>query len=80
MAAQTAGAFNPHVRIQPIHANIKEPQFDVEWFQSFDIVLNALDNLGESICLSTRLLCDLLWIRRASTREQDVHGGGYTAR
>ncbi|KAF8550035.1 hypothetical protein OG21DRAFT_1488092 [Imleria badia] len=45
VAAQTAGAFNPNVRIQPIHANIKEPQFDVEWFQSFDIVLNALDNL-----------------------------------
>ena len=47
VAAQTAGAFNPNVRIQPIHANIKEPQFDVQWFQSFDIVLNALDNLGE---------------------------------
>ncbi|KAF8121553.1 hypothetical protein EV363DRAFT_1363763 [Boletus edulis] len=45
VAAQTAGAFNPNVRIQPIHANIKESQFDVEWFQSFDIVLNALDNL-----------------------------------
>ncbi|KAF9218464.1 hypothetical protein BS17DRAFT_869307 [Gyrodon lividus] len=45
VAAQTAGAFNPNVHIQPIHANIKEPQFDVEWFQTFDIVLNALDNL-----------------------------------
>ncbi|KAH7890333.1 hypothetical protein F5I97DRAFT_14031 [Phlebopus sp. FC_14] len=45
VAAQTAGAFNPHVHIHPIHANIKESQFDVEWFQSFDIVLNALDNL-----------------------------------
>ncbi|KAG8221773.1 hypothetical protein J3R82DRAFT_2087 [Butyriboletus roseoflavus] len=46
VAAQTAGAFNPNVHIQPIHANIKEPQFDIEWFQSFDIVLNALDNLN----------------------------------
>ncbi|KAG6372118.1 hypothetical protein JVT61DRAFT_7895 [Boletus reticuloceps] len=45
VAAQTAGAFNPNVRIQPIHANIKESQIDVEWFQSFDIVLNNLDNL-----------------------------------
>ncbi|KIJ64071.1 hypothetical protein HYDPIDRAFT_91418 [Hydnomerulius pinastri MD-312] len=45
VAAQTAGAFNPNVHIQPIHANIKEPQFDVDWFQQFDIVLNALDNL-----------------------------------
>ncbi|KAH0826390.1 hypothetical protein J3R83DRAFT_5358 [Lanmaoa asiatica] len=53
VAAQTAGAFNPNVYIQPIHANIKEPQFDIEWFQSFDIVLNALDNLGEWIRAST---------------------------
>lgn len=26
------------------HANIKDPQFTVKWFKSFDIVLNALDN------------------------------------
>ncbi|KAH9941250.1 uncharacterized protein BXZ73DRAFT_98467 [Epithele typhae] len=47
VAAKTASAFNPSVKITPIHANIKEPQFDVAWFRSFDIVLNALDNLGE---------------------------------
>lgn len=45
VAAHTASAFNPHVRINPIHANIKDPQFDVSWFRTFDIVLNALDNL-----------------------------------
>ncbi|KAH7908705.1 hypothetical protein BJ138DRAFT_1103289 [Hygrophoropsis aurantiaca] len=45
VAAQTASAFNPNVHIIPILANIKEPQFDVDWFQSFDLVLNALDNL-----------------------------------
>ncbi|KAI9068990.1 hypothetical protein FKP32DRAFT_1587240 [Trametes sanguinea] len=45
VAAKTASAFNPNVKITPIHANIKEPQFDVAWFRSFDIVLNALDNL-----------------------------------
>ncbi|KII85453.1 hypothetical protein PLICRDRAFT_115957 [Plicaturopsis crispa FD-325 SS-3] len=45
VAAQTAAPFNPNVRITPIHGNIKEPQFDIEWFQGFDIVLNALDNL-----------------------------------
>ncbi|KAH7923312.1 hypothetical protein BV22DRAFT_1196801 [Leucogyrophana mollusca] len=45
VAAQTASAFNPNVHISPILANIKEPQFDVDWFQSFDLVLNALDNL-----------------------------------
>ncbi|PPQ88198.1 hypothetical protein CVT25_005163 [Psilocybe cyanescens] len=45
VAAQTASHFNPNVRITPIHDNIKEPQYDVQWFQQFDIVLNALDNL-----------------------------------
>ena len=46
VAARTASAFNPAVEITPIHANIKEPQFDIQWFKQFDIVLNALDNLG----------------------------------
>ncbi|KAI0353339.1 hypothetical protein OH77DRAFT_1407125 [Trametes cingulata] len=45
VAAKTASAFNPNVKITPIHANIKESQFDVSWFRGFDIVLNALDNL-----------------------------------
>ncbi|KAF9554803.1 hypothetical protein CPC08DRAFT_712628 [Agrocybe pediades] len=45
VAAQTAAPFNPNVRITPIHDNIKEPQYDVQWFKQFDIVLNALDNL-----------------------------------
>lgn len=27
------------------HANIKDPEFNIDWFQSFDIVFNALDNL-----------------------------------
>ncbi|KAF8627719.1 hypothetical protein AX15_004277 [Amanita polypyramis BW_CC] len=44
-AAQTAAPFNPNVQIIPIHGNIKEQQYDIEWFRQFDIVLNALDNL-----------------------------------
>jgi ubiquitin-like 1-activating enzyme E1 B len=47
IAAQTAAPFNPNVKLIPIHGNIKEPQYDIPWFQTFDIVLNALDNLGE---------------------------------
>ena len=47
VAAQSVKDFNPNVRVTPIHANIKEPQFDLDWFQGFDIVLNALDNLGQ---------------------------------
>jgi molybdopterin/thiamine biosynthesis adenylyltransferase len=46
VAARTAFAFNPNVHIVPIHGNIKDTQFDLAWFQGFDIVLNALDNLG----------------------------------
>ena len=46
VAARTAIAFNPNVHIVPIHGNIKDTQFDLTWFQGFDIVLNALDNLG----------------------------------
>ncbi|KAF8908185.1 hypothetical protein CPB84DRAFT_1813393 [Gymnopilus junonius] len=45
VAAQTAAPFNPNVRIIPIHDNIKEPQYDIHWYQQFDMVLNALDNL-----------------------------------
>ncbi|KAJ7182602.1 hypothetical protein C8R43DRAFT_967541 [Mycena crocata] len=45
VAATTAAPFNPNVKITPIYGNIKEPQYDLEWFQQFDIVLNALDNL-----------------------------------
>jgi molybdopterin/thiamine biosynthesis adenylyltransferase len=46
VAARTASAFNPNVHITPIHGNVKDTQFDLTWFQCFDIVLNALDNLG----------------------------------
>ncbi|KAF8523308.1 hypothetical protein BU17DRAFT_43943, partial [Hysterangium stoloniferum] len=46
-----AAPFNPRVHIQPIHANIKETQFDVAWFKTFDIVLNALDNLDARRCV-----------------------------
>jgi molybdopterin/thiamine biosynthesis adenylyltransferase len=49
IAAQSAAPFNPNVRITPIHGNIKEPQYDIEWFRQFDIVLNALDNLGKAL-------------------------------
>lgn len=44
-ARETAGEFNPNARLTAIHANIKDPQFDVQWFRSFDLVFNALDNI-----------------------------------
>lgn len=45
VAKESAGEFNPNVKIEAHHANIKDPQFNVSWFKSFAIVFNALDNL-----------------------------------
>lgn len=73
VAAQTAAPFNPNVKLIPIHGNIKEPQYDIQWFQQFDIVLNALDNLGEppQPHPSFRVFMNG---RRSEAREQDVYG------
>lgn len=40
-------AFNPNVNIHARHQNIKEQEFSVDWFKGFDLVMNALDNLGK---------------------------------
>lgn len=45
VAKESAGKFNPSVKIEAHHANIKDPQFNVDWFHGFDLVFNALDNL-----------------------------------
>jgi ubiquitin-like 1-activating enzyme E1 B len=45
VAREAALKFNPNVKITAYHANIKESQFNVEWFRGFTIVFNALDNL-----------------------------------
>ncbi|KAH8907350.1 hypothetical protein BR93DRAFT_692980 [Coniochaeta sp. PMI_546] len=45
VAKEVAHKFNPNVKIIAHHANIKERQFNIEWFKSFNIVFNALDNL-----------------------------------
>ena len=45
VAKEAAEKFNPNVRIIAHHANIKDAQFNVEWFRGFKIVFNALDNL-----------------------------------
>ncbi|ORY88224.1 hypothetical protein BCR35DRAFT_263546 [Leucosporidium creatinivorum] len=45
VARETALKFNPHVNITALHRNIKDAEFSVDYFKSFDFVLNALDNL-----------------------------------
>ncbi|EEP79793.1 hypothetical protein UREG_04639 [Uncinocarpus reesii 1704] len=45
VAKEAATKFRPQAKLEAYHANIKDNQFNVEWFESFDIVFNALDNL-----------------------------------
>lgn len=37
--------FRPHISITPYHANVKDPDFNVDFFKQFHVVLNGLDNL-----------------------------------
>lgn len=45
VAKETAAKFNPHIKLEAHHANIKDPQFNIGWFEGFNLVFNALDNL-----------------------------------
>ncbi|KAH8883418.1 hypothetical protein GQ53DRAFT_663839 [Thozetella sp. PMI_491] len=45
VAKEAAHKFNPGVKILAHHANIKDSEFGVEWFGSFKVVFNALDNV-----------------------------------
>lgn len=37
--------FRPDISITPYHANVKDPDFNVDFFKQFKVVLNGLDNL-----------------------------------
>ncbi|KAK4477129.1 hypothetical protein RD792_016339 [Penstemon davidsonii] len=37
--------FRPHISITPYHANVKDPDFNVDFFKQFNVILNGLDNL-----------------------------------
>ncbi|EIW66085.1 hypothetical protein TREMEDRAFT_45923 [Tremella mesenterica DSM 1558] len=47
VAAVSAKHFNPSsgIKIHARHGNVKEGQNDLEWIQSFGLVMNALDNM-----------------------------------
>ncbi|KAK4189817.1 putative ubiquitin-activating enzyme E1-like protein [Podospora australis] len=45
VAKEAAQKFNPAANIVAYHANIKDSEFNIEWFSSFRLVFNALDNL-----------------------------------
>ena len=37
--------FRPYINIKSYHANVKDPEFNVDFFKQFNVVLNGLDNL-----------------------------------
>ncbi|XP_019449403.1 PREDICTED: SUMO-activating enzyme subunit 2-like isoform X2 [Lupinus angustifolius] len=37
--------FRPNISITAYHANVKDPDFNVDFFKQFNVVLNGLDNL-----------------------------------
>ncbi|KKK20914.1 ubiquitin-activating enzyme E1-like protein [Aspergillus rambellii] len=45
VAKEVSQKFQPGAKIEAYHANIKDSQFNVDWFATFDVVFNALDNL-----------------------------------
>ncbi|KAF7889291.1 uncharacterized protein EAF01_010784 [Botrytis porri] len=45
VAKDAAHKFNPKVKLEAHHANIKDSQFNVDCFKGFTMVFNALDNL-----------------------------------
>ncbi|KAJ5638554.1 hypothetical protein N7528_000944 [Penicillium herquei] len=46
VAKEVAQKFQPKAKLEAYHANIMDKQFNVDWFQSFTLVFNALDNLA----------------------------------
>lgn len=46
VAKETASQFNTSVNIDAQHGSIFDSQYDVEFFEGFDVVFNALDNLA----------------------------------
>ncbi|KAL8663024.1 MAG: hypothetical protein Q9168_008166 [Polycauliona sp. 1 TL-2023] len=45
VAKESAAKFNPHIKLEAHHANIKDSQFNIDWFAGFELVFNALDNI-----------------------------------
>ncbi|KAI8088804.1 uncharacterized protein BX664DRAFT_365212 [Halteromyces radiatus] len=60
VAKESALRFNPSVNIESHQADIKNTEFNVEWFKQFTMVLNALDNLDarkhvNAMCLAANI-------------------------
>lgn len=60
VAKETASQFNPAVNIDAHHASIFDSQYNVDFFEGFDVVFNALDNLAarrhvNRMCLAAKV-------------------------
>ncbi|CAH9125867.1 unnamed protein product [Cuscuta epithymum] len=58
VAREAVLKFRPGIKITPYHANVKDPDFNVDFFKQFNVVLNGLDNLDarrhvNRLCLAT---------------------------
>uniref|UniRef100_A0A803Q9S9 SUMO-activating enzyme subunit n=1 Tax=Cannabis sativa TaxID=3483 RepID=A0A803Q9S9_CANSA len=45
VAREAVLKFRPQISITPYHANVKDSNFDLDFFKQFNVVLNGLDNL-----------------------------------
>lgn len=45
VAREAVLKFRPRISITPYHANVKDSDFNVDFFKQFNVVLNGLDNL-----------------------------------
>ncbi|CAO3580441.1 unnamed protein product [Absidia cylindrospora] len=77
VAKESALRFNPEVKIKSHQADIKNTEFNVEWFKQFTMVLNALDNLAADIPLiesgTTGYLGQSYVIKKGVTECFDCH-------
>jgi ubiquitin-like 1-activating enzyme E1 B len=58
VAKESVLKFNPDVKMEAYHGNVKTPQFGAEFVKKFTLVFNALDNISarkhvNRLCLST---------------------------
>ena len=52
VAKMAVTAFNPDAVVVAHHGNVKNPEFGIDFFRKFDIVMSALDNVSARRCVS----------------------------
>lgn len=82
VAAEAVRSMCPDITINPHHANIKESQFDLDYYRKFDIVMNGLDNLEARRHVNRMCLAAKVPLVESGTAgylgQVSVHVGGKT--